>query len=407
MKRLLDLTVGLLGLPVLVAVWPVVALARRLEGRGSVLRRELRVGVQRRTNGSDERGARRLHDVRGEPFVLRRFEVRDGSRHGLSAVGRVLRATGVDGLPQVLHLLSGRLSLVGPRPASPRFLDRLHRVSPALAGRLGQVRPGILGPAQRLGPERVDFHAQLAEKLYAEPSYGDQLDRCGMFDVLWLDVGHAIGSLVGRFRRGRGAAVRLELPRTFGSAEVDADDVVAAVRGVVTDVERRDDPDTTVAGWVVPGPRTAWPAVRDEVVDAVADEVAQAEAGQLRLGVALEPRNTGARDVLAVEVSGGPTAVVSLAEALAPVWRAVAAVRPGEGVAERLDALLLEGLARVAEGAPASAVRLAARVELHDHGVEVAVERLAAAGSSVEALGGLKSLLSGRGPALPDARTGS
>ena len=48
----------------------------------------------------------RIHDVRGAPFVLLRFEVLDASRRQLTPVGRVLRATALDGLPQVLQLLN-------------------------------------------------------------------------------------------------------------------------------------------------------------------------------------------------------------------------------------------------------------------------------------------------------------
>lgn len=146
-KRLLDLVLasilGVLALPVLAAA----AVAIRLETRGPLLFRQQRIGLggrpftlyKLRTMAADaevrrsdleplnERGDGPLFKLAADPRVTR--------------VGRVLRATSIDELPQLFNVLTGAMSLVGPRPALPeevlRFDDR-HQVR-------FRVRPGISG----------------------------------------------------------------------------------------------------------------------------------------------------------------------------------------------------------------------------------------------------------------------
>ena len=64
-----------------------------------------------------------------------------------TAVGRVLRRYHLDELPQVLNVLKGEMSLVGPRPERPELAERVERGVPGFSQRL-QVRPGIAGLAQ-------------------------------------------------------------------------------------------------------------------------------------------------------------------------------------------------------------------------------------------------------------------
>jgi lipopolysaccharide/colanic/teichoic acid biosynthesis glycosyltransferase len=75
-----------------------------------------------------------LNEVRG-PI----FKIRNDPR--ITPVGRFLRKTSIDELPQLINVLKGEMSLVGPRPALPAEADRWH---PSLRARL-RVRPGITG----------------------------------------------------------------------------------------------------------------------------------------------------------------------------------------------------------------------------------------------------------------------
>ncbi len=89
----------------------------------------------------------------GEDLVFKTKEER-------TTVGRWLRATQLDELPQLLNVLRGEMSLVGPRPIRPIFFEQLASDLPAYWQRLG-VRPGLTGFAQ----VRRGYEASMAEKL--------------------------------------------------------------------------------------------------------------------------------------------------------------------------------------------------------------------------------------------------
>ncbi|MBX3248285.1 MAG: sugar transferase [Myxococcales bacterium] len=126
-KRLLDLTLGGLATVALApAALGAVGALLALDGR-PVLFRQTRVG-----------------QGRAPLTVLKLRTFRDGR---VTRVGRWLRATGLDELPQLVHVLRGEMSLVGPRPLTPEDVRRLGWDAPRYDPRWS-VRPGITGPAQ-------------------------------------------------------------------------------------------------------------------------------------------------------------------------------------------------------------------------------------------------------------------
>ena len=158
-KRPFDLCLiaagGVLLLPLWVALLGAAALAVRLDGPGPVFYRQTRLGRD------------------GRPFRVLKFRTMvDGAERLTGPVlagepdpratraGRVLRRLHVDELPQVLNVLRGEMSLVGPRPERPELAARIERELPEFAGRL-RVRPGIMGLAQAVGPYRSDPRRKL------------------------------------------------------------------------------------------------------------------------------------------------------------------------------------------------------------------------------------------------------
>jgi len=119
----------------------------------------------------------------GEPFTLIKFRTmreavgRDGRPLGdaqrLTRLGRLLRRTSLDELPEILNVLRGELSLVGPRPLLTRYLDRY---TPEQARR-HEVKPGLTGWAQVNGRNRLSWEQKFALDVW----YVDHGN-------LWLDV---------------------------------------------------------------------------------------------------------------------------------------------------------------------------------------------------------------------------
>jgi lipopolysaccharide/colanic/teichoic acid biosynthesis glycosyltransferase len=91
----------------------------------------------------------------------------------VTAVGRILRWSHLDELPQLVNVLKGEMSLVGPRPERPEFLDQLERALPNYRQRL-TVRPGLTGLAQVQQPPDTDLYS-VRRKLNYDLCYVEQM----------------------------------------------------------------------------------------------------------------------------------------------------------------------------------------------------------------------------------------
>lgn len=141
LKRALDVLVGMVGAAFAVCIAPAVMLAQRLESPGPLFYRQVRVGRH------------------GRPFVVFKFRTMhpeaeaDGPRWAavddprITRSGRWLRHLHLDELPQAFNILRGDMSLVGPRPERPEFVEQLEGAIPFYRARHA-VRPGLTGWAQ-------------------------------------------------------------------------------------------------------------------------------------------------------------------------------------------------------------------------------------------------------------------
>lgn len=142
LKRLMDITISLLGLLIFAVLLPFIALAIILDSPGPIFYHQERVGmagqpfwlVKLRTMIPDAEGAQGpTWSVEGDPRVTR--------------VGRLLRKSRLDEVPQLFNVLKGEMSLIGPRPERPHFINQLQQSIPFYRARLA-VRPGLTGWAQ-------------------------------------------------------------------------------------------------------------------------------------------------------------------------------------------------------------------------------------------------------------------
>jgi len=157
--RAVNVTLAAIALVALSPVFLLIAIAVKLTSRGPIFYSQVRVGVDRRYDraASDER---RIHDLGGRPFTMHKFRSMhvnaepDGravwalrSDPRVTLVGRVLRRTRLDELPQLLNVIKGDMNIVGPRPERPSLFADLRAGIPHYRFRQ-RVKPGITGWAQ-------------------------------------------------------------------------------------------------------------------------------------------------------------------------------------------------------------------------------------------------------------------
>lgn len=185
-KRILDMAASLALIMVTLPIFIATMVAIKLEGEGPVFYIQERVGL------------------RGRPFSLIKFRSMrpDAEEKGapqwatvsdnrVTMVGRLIRKTRIDELPQLFNVLKGDMSFVGPRPERPFFVEQLNRLIPFYNER-HEVKPGITGWAQLnypYGASEADAKEKLAYDLYYVKYYSVIRDLTIMLQtmrvILW------------------------------------------------------------------------------------------------------------------------------------------------------------------------------------------------------------------------------
>jgi exopolysaccharide biosynthesis polyprenyl glycosylphosphotransferase len=170
LKRLFDLSLVMIMAPlVLILILPA-ALAIRLTSPGPVIYAQERVGLQGRIFTLYKLRTM-IADAEHESGPVLSSEEDDR----VTGVGRFLRLTRIDELPQLYNVLRGELSVVGPRPERPYFVDKFQKEMPEYSLR-HLVKPGITGLAQVAGYYATNTHDKLRYDLYYLAEYSLFLD---------------------------------------------------------------------------------------------------------------------------------------------------------------------------------------------------------------------------------------
>ncbi|MFN4116793.1 MAG: exopolysaccharide biosynthesis polyprenyl glycosylphosphotransferase, partial [Inhella sp.] len=172
-KRSSDILVSLLLLLVSAPVMLITAVVIKLESRGPIFYRQERVGQ----NGAPFKVTKfRSMVVDAEKDGKPRWATKNDSR--VTGVGKFIRRTRIDELPQLFNVLSGEMSMVGPRPERQYFVDELVEKIPFFAVR-HSVKPGVTGWAQvryEYGATVEDAAAKLQYDLYYVKNHSLFLD---------------------------------------------------------------------------------------------------------------------------------------------------------------------------------------------------------------------------------------
>ncbi len=185
-KRVIDVAGSLILAPLLVPVMGVIALAIRADGPGPILFMQERLGYRGETFTMVKFRTMRERSVGTDHEALRNDAItRDGDDR-ITRVGRILRKTRLDELPQVWNILRGDMSWIGPRPEARALADWYEQEIPFYSYR-HIVRPGITGWAQVNQGHVADIDA-VSTKLRLDFYYVKNLS-------LWLDILIALKTL--------------------------------------------------------------------------------------------------------------------------------------------------------------------------------------------------------------------
>ncbi len=144
-KRFMDIMLSMIGILLTLPIMLFAVIRIKLEDRGPVFYRQIRSGL----NGK-EFGVIKFRSmvVDAEKHTGAVFASENDPR--ITKVGNLMRATRIDEIPQFFNVLMGSMSIIGPRPERPQFVEAFSRELPEYSSRLA-VKPGITGLAQVMG----------------------------------------------------------------------------------------------------------------------------------------------------------------------------------------------------------------------------------------------------------------
>lgn len=180
LKRALDICIAIVGITLLTPVVPLIALAIKLDSKGPVFYGQKRLG--------------KTKNQQREVFTIFKFRTMrtDAESDGvarlaqaqdprITAIGKYLRKTRLDEIPQLLNVLSGQMSFIGPRPERPELTRSLDKKMPFFSERNYHVRPGLTGLAQ-INQSYQGSVNNIDEKLAYDHAYSLTLSQ----PTLWL-----------------------------------------------------------------------------------------------------------------------------------------------------------------------------------------------------------------------------
>ena len=183
-KRILDLLIASISLLIVLPFIPFIACAIKLTSKGPVLYHQLRVGKSSSTKIV-------LFQIIKFRTMYQDAETLSGAKWAtendprITPVGRFMRKTRIDEIPQLVNVIRGEMSLIGPRPERPGFYQKLENAIPFFADRTYGVLPGITGLAQ-VNQGYDTCIDDVRRKVAFDHSYA--LSFCSYFKWLHMDM---------------------------------------------------------------------------------------------------------------------------------------------------------------------------------------------------------------------------
>ena len=165
-KRLLDIVLSACGIAVLWPVYLIVAIAIKIDDPGPVFFKQKRVGIHKTHFQILKFRTMKMETPKDTPTHLL-----ENPQQYITRVGRVLRKTSLDELPQIFQIFTGKMSIIGPRPALWNQFDLIEERDKYGAN---DVRPGLTGWAQINGRDElpIDVKARYDGEYVQKLSFG-------------------------------------------------------------------------------------------------------------------------------------------------------------------------------------------------------------------------------------------
>lgn len=160
LKRLFDLLFAVIGFPIFIVVFIIVAPLIKISDKGPIFYNAKRVGKDGKLF--------KMYKFRSMKVNVPDIRLDDGSTYNadddprVTKIGKFLRKTSIDELPQLINVLFGSMSLIGPRPDPPDWLDRY----PEEVRIFLSVRPGVTGYSQAYFRNSVDGEEKMKNDVY-------------------------------------------------------------------------------------------------------------------------------------------------------------------------------------------------------------------------------------------------
>lgn len=184
-KRALDILIALLGLLIASPVLLLTAIAVKLDSKGPAIFKQPRLGLNGRVfNIYKFRSMKVGSEHTGTGVYSRKDDVR------VTRVGKIIRATSIDELPQLINLLNGTMSAIGPRPALTYHPWRYEEYTEEQK-KMFLVRPGVTGWAQVNGRKDVEWHRRIKLNVWYVENVSFMLDVKILFRTIFKVIANA------------------------------------------------------------------------------------------------------------------------------------------------------------------------------------------------------------------------
>jgi lipopolysaccharide/colanic/teichoic acid biosynthesis glycosyltransferase len=176
-KRIMDLSLAFVGLIIALPIMGITMILISLESKGSPIYTQIRVGKD-----GEEFRVYKLRSMVDNAEKFGPVWASEGDSR-ITRIGKVIRKYRIDELPQLVNVLMGKMSIVGPRPERPSFTEEFELTCPGFKKRL-QVKPGLTGLAQING----GYKLQPSQKIVFDIAYIENLSLKNEIIICWKTI---------------------------------------------------------------------------------------------------------------------------------------------------------------------------------------------------------------------------